>query len=286
MSSGNTNIQRLLRIVARLRGPGGCPWDREQTHQSIRHDLIEESYEVLEAMDSGNASAFCEELGDLLLQVVFHAQIAGEARRFTFDDVAGTIADKLVRRHPHVFGSRKLKSSRQVLAQWENIKKNEKAAGSIVAHVPRYLPALMKADKVQRKVARVGFDWRRVEDVVAKVEEELAEVRQALASGNRKRFEEELGDLLFAAVNLARFQKLHAEELLNRTIARFVRRFQEVERAVHRQGGRLEDCTLEEMDALWETAKRRQLNGAPRRAGRTRRQKGRSRPAPVSRAKD
>jgi len=156
-----------------------------------------------------------------------------------------------------VFGSRKLKTSRQVLVQWENIKKKEKDAGSVVAHVPRYLPALLKADKVQRKVARVGFDWRRVEDVVAKVEEELREVRQALASGSRKQFEEELGDLLFAVVNLARFKKLHAEELLNRTIQKFIRRFQQVERAVHRQGRQLEDCTLEEMDALWNAAKRR-----------------------------
>jgi len=257
MAANNPNIARLVRTVAQLRGPGGCPWDREQTHRSIRSDLIEECYEVLEAMDSRNPSAFCEELGDLLLQVVFHAQIAGEAGHFTLDDVAGTVADKLVRRHPHVFGSRKLKTSQQVLAQWETIKKKENNADSIVARVPRYLPALLKADKVQRKVARVGFDWRRVEDVIAKVEEELGEVREALASGNRKQFEEELGDLLFAVVNLARFQKLHAEELLHRAIQKFIRRFQHVERAVHRQGRRLEDCTLEEMDALWNAAKRR-----------------------------
>jgi tetrapyrrole methylase family protein/MazG family protein len=255
MATQTKNITRLLRIMARLRGPKGCPWDREQTHQSIRHNLIEECYEALDAMDDNNMTEFRDELGDLLLQVVFHAQMASEAREFDFDSVAKSIADKLVRRHPHVFGKKRADTSVEVLKQWEAIKKQEKNAHSIVAEIPRSLPALLKADKVQRKVARVGFDWKRVDDVVAKVEEELSELKAALASGDRRQFEEELGDLLFTAVNLARFEGFHAEELLNRTIHKFVKRFQQIERAVHKSGRRLEDCTLDELDALWVSAK-------------------------------
>ena len=258
MASPTKNLARLLRIVARLRGPHGCPWDREQTHQSIRYDLIEECYEALDALDSGNMHAFRDELGDLLLHVVFHAQLASERKEFDFDAVAKGIGDKLVRRHPHVFRGKKLHDSKQVLKQWETIKKGEKNAHSIFTEVPRSLPALLKADKIQRKAARVGFDWRHVNDVVAKVEEELRELKGAMASGDKRQFEEELGDLLFAAVNLARFEKLQAEELLNRTIGKFVTRFQHIERAVHKSGRRLEDCSLEELDALWESAKHSQ----------------------------
>jgi tetrapyrrole methylase family protein/MazG family protein len=249
------NVVRLLRIMAQLRGPNGCPWDREQTHQSIRHNLIEECYEALDALDSGDMREFRDELGDLLLQVVFHAQMASDADLFDFDDVAKSIADKLIRRHPHVFGRASAKDSKEVLKQWEAIKKDEKQSHSIVAEIPRTLPALLKADKVQRKVARVGFDWKHINDVVAKVEEEVRELKGALASGSRKQFEEELGDLLFAAVNLARYENLQAEELLNRTIQKFVARFQQIEQAVHNSGRRLEDCTVEELDALWESAK-------------------------------
>jgi tetrapyrrole methylase family protein/MazG family protein len=258
MAKRTNHLVQLLQIMQRLRGPRGCPWDRQQTHRSLRRYLVEETYEVLDAIDAGNHVALQEELGDLLLQIVFHAQLANEAGRFNFDDVAGAIADKLVHRHPHVFGGRQLKTSAQVLQQWEIIKQGEKGAtpSSILHNVPRALPALMKAEKVQKKVARVGFDWREVKDVVAKVEEELHELKHAMATGKRKDFEEELGDLLFATVNLARFEGLQAEELLHRTIRKFTRRFQQVERRVHRQGRRLEDCTLEELDALWEAAKR------------------------------
>ena len=256
MSASQTkNIVRLLQIMARLRGPGGCPWDREQTHQSIRHNLIEECYEALDALDARKTDEFKEELGDILLQIVFHAQIAEDSGQFNFDDVARTIADKLVRRHPHVFGRGKLKTSSDVLQQWEINKKAEKNSPSILDQLPRHLPALLKADKVQRKVARVGFDWKHVNDVVAKVEEEVRELKGALASRDKRQFEEELGDLLFAAVNVARFEGLQAEELLNRCIDKFVKRFQQIERAVYKSGRRLEDCTLEELDALWESAK-------------------------------
>jgi tetrapyrrole methylase family protein/MazG family protein len=256
MTPQTRNIRRLLQIVARLRGPGGCPWDREQTHRSIRHNLIEECYEVLEALDAGDTAAFKEELGDLLMQVVFHSQMAGERGRFGFDDVAKAIADKLVRRHPHVFGPGRLKTSAEVLRQWEAIKRDEKRASSIISGIPKHLPALLKADKIQRKVARVGFDWKRVDDVVAKVEEEWCELRAALRSRRRERVEEELGDLLFAVVNLARFQNLHAEQLLDKSVKKFARRFQQIERTLRRSGRRFEDCTLEEMDAIWESAKR------------------------------
>ena len=251
--------------MARLRSPTGCPWDREQTHRTIRHNLIEETYEALDALDSGNVPAFRDELGDILLQVVFHSQIASEAGQFDFDGVAQTIAEKLLRRHPHVFGKGKAADSRAVLQQWEAIKKTEKKSHSIYAEVPRSLPALLKADKIQRQASRVGFDWKQVNDVVAKVEEELREVKAALASGNRRHVAEELGDLLFATVNLARFEKFDPEDLLNQTIHKFVQRFQQIERAVHKRGQRLEDCSLAELDALWDAAKRRTKRRTKRR---------------------
>jgi tetrapyrrole methylase family protein/MazG family protein len=266
MATQTRNIARLLRIVARLRGPRGCPWDRQQTHRSIRHNLIEECYEALEALDARDWPAFRDELGDLLLQIVFHAQMASEAGKFDFDAVARSVAGKLVRRHPHVFGAKRARTSAEVLKQWEAIKKSEKNADSIIhlEDIPRHLPALLKADKVQRKVARVGFDWKCVDDVVAKIEEELRELKAAHARGDRRRFKEELGDLLFAAVNLARFENLHAEELLDRTVRKFVRRFHQIERAVHKSGRRLEECSLEELDALWERAKRRRRRSTTR----------------------
>ena len=272
MATQTKNMARLLKIMARLRGPGGCPWDREQTHKSIRHNLIEECYEAIDALDEGKMNAFRDELGDLLLQVVFHAQMASEEGTFDFDAVAKSISDKLVHRHPHVFGSARARNSAEVLQQWEAIKKSEKNASSIVhlEDLPRHLPALLKADKVQRKVARVGFDWKHVNDVVAKVEEEVRELKGAMASNSRRQFEEEVGDLLFAVVNLARFENLQAEELLNRATAKFVNRFQQIEKAVHASGRRLESCSLEELDALWESAKHKQRKHArhkPRRGG-------------------
>ena len=257
MQTQTKNVARLLRLMAQLRAPGGCPWDREQTHRSIRHNLIEETYEALDALDAGNMAGFQDELGDLLLQVVFHSQIASEAGQFDFDAVAKMIADKLVRRHPHVFGRKKADTSREVLKQWEAIKKQEKQSHSIFSEIPRSLPALLKADKIQRKASRVGFDWTQVKDVLAKVEEELRELKSAHASGKRRHFAEELGDLLFATVNLARYENLDPEDLLNQATRKFVKRFQQVESAVHKRGRQLEDCTLAELDALWDAAKRK-----------------------------
>jgi tetrapyrrole methylase family protein/MazG family protein len=250
-------IDRLLRIMARLRSRRGCPWDREQTHQSIKQNVIEEAYETLDAIESRDPEALCEELGDLLLQIVFHAQMAREAGRFRFDDVARSIAEKLVRRHPHVFGRNKLQTAGQVLTQWHEIKKSEKnGRKSVLDGVPRHLPALMRAHETQKKAARVGFDWKRTADVLAKVEEELRELKRAMRTGRRRDIEEEIGDLLFAVVNLARFQKLDAEDALRRTIGKFRRRFGQIERELRRRGKKLEDCSLEEMDAIWERAKR------------------------------
>ncbi len=239
--------------MERLRSPTGCPWDREQTHQSIRHNLIEECYEAVEALAAGNMPGFRDELGDLLLQVVFHAQMAAERGEFDFDDVAKSIADKLIHRHPHVFGKTRARTSAEVLRQWEQIKKAETHSPSILNKLPRHLPALLKADKVQQKVARVGFDWKQRAEVLAKIEEELRELK---AARGRRAVAEEMGDVLFAVVNLARYEGLQAEDLLNRAVAKFTRRFQQLERAVHRSGKRLEDCTLAELNAHWERAKR------------------------------
>jgi MazG family protein len=254
--------------MARLRAPGGCPWDREQTHRSLRPYLIEECYEACDAIDQRDDSALQEELGDVLLQVVFHAQLAAEAGKFDIDDIAAGISEKLVRRHPHVFGKDKLRTSDEVLKQWDVIKKGEKPSlpASALAGVPRSLPALQKAEKIQRKAAKVGFDWRNADDVLAKIEEELQELKVAKQTGNRRHYAEELGDILFAVVNLARFEKFEAEELLNGTTRKFIRRFEHIEKAVRREGRQLEECTLEELDAHWEAAKKK-AKSAPRSRG-------------------
>ncbi|MBU4201296.1 MAG: nucleoside triphosphate pyrophosphohydrolase [Verrucomicrobia bacterium] len=259
-------IDQLLDIMARMRAEGGCPWDREQTLESLKQYLVEECYEVIDAVDSGQVSKHKDELGDLLLQVVFQAQIRKEQGDFSFEDVVRQVSDKLIRRHPHVFGDQVVSSSAEVLKNWETIKAREKqeaqAAGakppeprSIVEGIPRHLPALHKAHHIQRRVARVGFDWNQVHDVMAKVEEELAEVKQALATGDAQRIREEIGDLLFAVVNLSRFQGLNAEEALNRTVDKFTRRFQAVEQRVRNEGREISQCSLAELDAHWSAVK-------------------------------
>jgi tetrapyrrole methylase family protein/MazG family protein len=266
MSQRTKNLQRLLDIMARLRGRNGCPWDREQTHRSLRRYLVEECYEVIDAIESGDDEHLKEELGDLLLQVVFHAQLAREERRFDFYEVAGVIADKLVHRHPHVFGNKKLHTAEQVLSQWDALKRAEKGrarplgAPSVTDGIPKHLPALMKAEEVQKKVAKVGFDWSKAEDVLAKIEEEVREVKKELREAKSKKktkLDEELGDLLFAVVNLARFRKLHAEELLNHSVKKFTKRFRAVEAELRRRGKRPEDCSLAELDAVWEKVKKK-----------------------------
>jgi tetrapyrrole methylase family protein/MazG family protein len=258
-------MDELLAVMARLRGPGGCPWDAEQTLATLKSFLIEESYEVLDAIDSGNPAHHLEELGDLLLQVVFQAQIRAEQGDFRFADVAEAIRTKLVRRHPHVFGDVQAATSGEVLRNWDAIKAAEKGADkprSALEGVTRSLPALQRAQQVQVRAARVGFDWAAMEDVVAKVEEELAEVKQALAEDDDAKIGEEIGDLLFAVVNLSRFRKLQAEQMLDDAVRKFIRRFAAVEAGARRQGKDPRDMTLAELDALWEAAKREERGTA------------------------
>lgn len=251
-------IDRLLRLMRALRSPGGCPWDREQTLQSLKPYLLEECYEAIDALDSGDRARLCDELGDVLLQIVFQAQIAAEEGSFTFDDVATAIADKLVRRHPHVFGEVKVRDADEVVRNWEAIKKTESgtARRSVVDGIPRGAPALHRAQQVQKRAARVGFDWDTAHQVVEKVEEEVREVREAMAGGDSRKIKEEIGDLLFAVVNLSRFLGHSAEEALDETIQKFTRRFQGIEEKVHQQGRKITDCTLAELDALWNEIKR------------------------------
>lgn len=240
-----------------LRSDKGCPWDREQNLQTLKQYLVEESYEVLDAIDSGNRSRLVDELGDLLLQVVFQAQICSEEGSFTFDDVANAISEKLIRRHPHVFGKVKVSGSAEVLKNWEKIKRTEKDGEprSAVAGIPRHLPALHKAQQVQKKAARVGFDWEAVHQVIEKLDEEVGEVKQAMASKNSRHIREEIGDLLFAVVNLSRFLGHNAEEALDETVAKFIRRFQGIEKRLHALGRKMTDCRLDELDAIWNEIK-------------------------------
>ena len=250
-------IVRLIEIMRILRSPQGCPWDHKQTLITLKEHLVEESHEVLDAIDSGDRSKLCDELGDLLLQVVFQAQLCREEGSFTFDDVADAIAKKLIRRHPHVFGDTQVSGADDVLKNWEAIKKQEKAnqTRGTLEGIPRSLPALHKANLVQKRVARVGFDWDNVEGALAKLEEEVAEIREAVASGNQDHIREELGDLLFATVNVSRFFGQNAEELLEQTIRKFSRRFDDLETRVHALGRKVSDCTLAELDEVWEAIK-------------------------------
>jgi tetrapyrrole methylase family protein/MazG family protein len=262
MNSDINNFSRLVHIMKRLRGPGGCPWDAEQTHESLKRYLIEETYEVVEAIDSNDHTLLREELGDLLLQPVFHSTIAEEQGEFTIGDVIDSICDKLIRRHPHVFGNQEINTAAEQVENWEQIKKAEKGEErkSALSGVPPHMPALMKAQKVSEKAARVGFDWEHIDQVMKKVREELGELEETMIEGNIIRMEEELGDLLFATVNLGRFLSLNPEQALNRTIDRFVRRFVFVEESIHSGGGNLRKASLEEMDNLWEEAKKREKN--------------------------
>ena len=258
MTEEKRGFDRLMELMRRLRAPGGCPWDAEQTHESLKRYLLEESYEVIEAIDANDPALLKEELGDLMLQPVFHAAIAEEAGRFTMGDVLDAINDKLIRRHPHVFGEEKVKTAEEQVANWERIKKAEKGAErkSALSGVPPALPALMKAHKITEKAARVGFDWEHVDQVFAKVLEELHEFEETMAERDEERMEAELGDLLFAIVNLGRFLSLNPEEALRKTIDRFARRFSHVEDTLHARGMHMQEASLSEMDELWEEAKR------------------------------
>ena len=264
-------FERLVGLQARLRAPKGCPWDIEQTHLSLRTYLIEEAYEVLEALESGEDGKFAEELGDLLLQVVFHAQIATEEGRFTAADVVREIYQKMVRRHPHVFGEKSARNAADVLKNWEQIKAEERRAkgaekgsgetsadkepASLLDGIPHTLPAVMQGFQLTRRASRIGFDWENVEGVVEKLQEELGELNQARETRSAQQVEEEIGDILFAAVNLARFLKVDPEIALKRTNAKFSVRFREMERVAAASGRKLADVPRDEMEALWDRAK-------------------------------
>ena len=251
---GVAELARLLDIMARLRRPGdGCPWDLEQTIDTIKPNLIEEAYEALDAMESGNRAHLTEELGDLLLQIVFQSQIAAQEGSFNFADVARGISEKLIRRHPHIFGDVQVADSKEVLRNWDAIKKTEKKARiSALDGVPKHVPPLHRACQLQKRAARVNFDWSDISGVFKKLEEEIGELKDAIARKNRKHVVEELGDLLFSVVNVARFVKVDPAYALELTNAKFIRRFQIVEDAVVASGRRMKDCTLAELDAIWD----------------------------------
>lgn len=258
-------IEKLLSLMRTLRSEGGCPWDREQTLETLKPFLVEEAYEVLDAIDSQDRQALKEELGDVLLQVVFQSRLCEEEGSFTFDDVARTIGDKLVRRHPHVFGDTAVSGSDEVLKNWNAIKRDEKSEEerSAVGSLPRHLPALQKADQIQKRVAQVGFDWDELAGVIDKIEEELEEVKAVIASGGQdERVREEIGDLLFSTVNLSRYLGHNPEAVLNETIEKFIRRFKAVEKELHSQGREMTDCDLADLDIIWNQVKKREK--APR----------------------
>ena len=253
-SYGVKDLEEIVRI---LRAPGGCPWDAEQTHESIRRGFLEETYEAVEAIDEGDPEHLREELGDVLLQVVFHARIEQEAGRFDLDAVADGICKKLIYRHPHVFGDVTVSGTGEVLSNWEDLKRKEKGQATCtdaLESVARSLPALWRAEKVQKKAKKTGFDWPDVAGALDKLSEELDELKAAVAQGTN--VEEELGDLLFSAVNAARFLKADPEEALNAATDKFIRRFRLMEAQAVRSGRPLEELSLDEMNELWEAAKR------------------------------
>jgi len=247
---------KLCHIVAKLRAPDGCPWDREQTNESLLPALIEEVYETAEAACARDNAHFREELGDLLLLVVMHAQIARETGRFGIEEVIERVSDKLIRRHPHVFGTSDARDAGAVLKQWEAIKREEKSADMhYLASLPKALPALVRAQKAQSKAARVNFDWTALNDVMAKVEEELLETKEAIQSGKQEMIEDEIGDLLLAVVNLARKSKIDAESALQSATDKFVARFNRLEDELKTRGKKLGEVELAEMDAIWDEIK-------------------------------
>lgn len=253
------SFDELVQLMTRLRGPDGCPWDRKQTLPSLKPFVIEEAYEVVDAIDTDDRSALAEEVGDLLLEAVFVAEITREEGSFDIYDSITSIYEKLVRRHPHVFGDVEANDAEEVLVNWEKLKNEERKAEdkSLLAGVPRSLPALLKASRLTEKASRVGFDWRRAEDVFTKLDEELAEVHEAIRSGDESQVHEEIGDLLFTIANLARKLNVNPEEALQSTNRKFTTRFESMERESRAADKNLDQYTLEEMDEMWDRAKNR-----------------------------
>ena len=259
----DSTFSELVAIMARLRGPAGCPWDRQQTHATLKPYLLEEVYETLEAIDTADDAELCKELGDVLLQVVFHAQIAAEEGRFDIGAVGQAIVDKLIRRHPHVFGDASADGADEVLLRWEQIKKQERreqgeAAPSLLEGIPKHLPALMRAYRIQTRVAQQGFDWDEIDGALDKVEEEFAEVRKAWEMDEAAAVEEEFGDLLFSLVNASRFLKVDPEQALRRAVAKFERRFRALEDIVQARGEEVATLSLAALDEIWDEVKARE----------------------------
>lgn len=253
------DLSTLVHIMKRLRGPGGCPWDREQDHQTLRPYVLEEAYEVVEAIDGGGKKELKEELGDLLLQIVFHSHLADERGDYEISDVIRGICEKLIRRHPHVFAGNRAETADQVLRNWNAIKKAEKGNrpdASILDGVPKVLPALLKAVTYSRRASQVGFDWDSTVDVIEKLKEEVAELEESVKAGRQEEIEDEMGDVLFVMANLARRLKVNPEIALDGANRKFRRRFHYIEKALAKQGRNPQDSNLAEMDKLWDEAKR------------------------------
>jgi nucleoside triphosphate diphosphatase len=257
----NDPFQRLVELMATLRGPGGCPWDRKQTPESLKPFLVEECYEVIDAIEEGAPAKVRDELGDLLFQIIFHARIAEEAGQFTINDVITAIHEKMTRRHPHVFGDDKLSTDKEVLSNWEEIKRKEKGhedRKSILEGVPKELPSLLRAHRLQERAARVGFDWAHLSEALPKLDEEIAEFKESLRAEDAGKIEEELGDVFFMLVNISRFLGVNPEDALRKTISKFIHRFRYIEEHAEQAGRSLNDMTLEEMETLWQKSKRKQ----------------------------
>lgn len=248
----------FVEIIRLLRAPGGCPWDREQTHKSIRNDFLEEAYEAADAIDTSDDAALCEELGDVLLQIALHSQIASEENSFDISDVIDTVARKMILRHPHVFGDITVENSDEVLSNWDKIKMQEKSQLTVtdtLKSVPMAFPALMRAQKVQKRAAKAGFDWDECGGAMDKIGEESAELKQAIEVGDQAEIFEEFGDLLFSVVNVSRFLKINSEEALSRATDKFISRFETVERLANERGIDMKNTSIAELDKLWDEAK-------------------------------
>ena len=259
MSDATESFRKLIKIVDTLMGENGCPWDNVQTRESLKPYLVEETYEVLEALDTNDPDQIKDELGDLLYQILFHSKISSKNNEFDIKDVLNNLKEKMVRRHPHVFKEGQINTPDQVIERWEEIKKEEKTHSnhpSILDSVPKQLPSLLKAQKLQKKAAKEGFDWDEISDVFDKLDEEIAEFKSAVLEGKDTNIQSELGDILFVLVNIAKFKKIDAEEALRSTNNKFIKRFQHIEKEVAKQGKTLKETSLEDMERHWQNAKK------------------------------
>lgn len=254
------DLQKLLAIMEKLRSDKGCPWDKKQTRESLKPYIIEEAYELIEAIEEDDTEKIKEELGDLLFQIIFQCQIARENKEFEMSDVLEKIVKKMIIRHPHVFGDTKCKTPEEVVEQWDVFKKKEgKLRNSVLEGVPKSMPSLLRAYRLQKRAAKVGFDWEKVEDVLKKVDEEINELKNAIKSGRQQETEDELGDIIFMLVNLSRFIGVNPEDAHRKTISKFIHRFRYIEMKAAEQGRKISDMTIEEMDKLWDEAKEKEI---------------------------